>query len=74
MSDHPEGPTAVDHALLQKEMEDLRRDFDTLATEVRGLVDAWKTATGIVAFVKWLAGFATAVGLLWAAVKLKIGA
>lgn len=55
-------------------MEDLRRDFDTLATEVRGLVDAWKTATGIVAFVKWLAGFATAVGLLWAAVKLKIGA
>lgn len=36
----------------------------------KDLVDAWRTATGVVRFMKFLAGFATAMAALWALVKL----
>ena len=69
-----DGPHEVEIALLQQEMSHLRDEVHTLSTEVAGLVDAWKTASGVVAFIKWLAGAVTAVSLLWAAFKIKIGA
>lgn len=65
--------TEVEIALLQKEMEDLRKEVHTLSKEVAGLVDAWKTASGVVAFVKWLAGISAAISVLWAAFKIKVG-
>ena len=69
-----EGPHEVEIALLQKEIVDLTEKVGTLSDEVAGLVDAWKTASGVVAFIKWLAGAVTAGSLLWAAFKMKIGA
>lgn len=64
----------VEIALLQKEVKDLRDDVHTLTKEVAGLVDAWKTASGVVAFVKWLSGAVVAIGILWTAFKMKVGA
>ena len=66
-------PHDVQIALLQKELVDLRGEVHTLSTEVAGLVDAWRTASGVVAFIKWLAGIVTASGIIWAAFKLKVG-
>ncbi len=67
-------PHDVEIALLQKEMEDLTKEVHTLSKEVAGLVDAWKTASGVVAFIKWLSGIVVAVGILWTAFKVKVGA
>jgi len=58
--------------LLQKEMSDLRQEVHDLSKEVAGLVRMWETASGVVAFVKWLAGLATAVSVLYALFKFKI--
>lgn len=68
MSDHE-----VEIALLQKELVDLKDEVHTLSKEVSGLVDAWKTASGVVAFVKWLSGAVVALGVLWTALKIKVG-
>ena len=58
--------------LLQKEMSDLRQEVHDLSKEVAGLVRMWETASGVVAFVKWLAGLAAAISVLYALFKFKI--
>lgn len=70
MSDQPH---EVQIALLQKEIVDLTERVADLSTAVSGLVDAWKTASGVVAFIKWLSGAVVALGILWTAFKVKIG-
>lgn len=70
MSDQPH---EVQIALLQKEIVDLTEKVADLSTAVSGLVDAWKTASGVVAFIKWLSGAVVALGILWTALKVKIG-
>jgi len=67
-------PHEVEMALLQKEVSDLKDEVHTLTKAVAGLVDAWKTASGVVAFIKWLSGAVVAVGILWTAFKMKVGA
>jgi hypothetical protein len=66
-------PHEVEIALLQKELTLLKDEVHSLSREVSGLVDAWKTASGVVAFVKWLAGAVTAIAILWTVAKIKIG-
>ncbi len=66
-------PHEVEIALLQKELVDLKDEVHALSKEVSGLVDAWKTASGVVSFIKWLAGVVTAFGIVWAAFRVKIG-
>ncbi len=68
-----ETPHEVQIALLQKELTDLKDEVHALSKEVSGLVDAWKTASGVVAFIKWLAGTVTAIGIIWAVLKGKFG-
>ncbi len=68
-----DGQSEVEIALLQKEVSDLKKEVHTLSTEVAGLVDAWKTASGVVAFIKWLSGAVVAFGVLWTALKVKVG-
>lgn len=63
----------VQIALLQKEIIDLTDKVEALTTQVSGLVDAWKTASGVVGFIKWLSGLVVAVGIIWTALKMKIG-
>lgn len=69
-----DGPHEVEIALLQKELVDLKDEVHSLSKEVSGLVDAWKTASGVVAFIKWLSSAVVAVGVIWAAFKMKVGA
>lgn len=68
-----DNPHEVEIALLQKELVDLKDEVHALSKEVSGLVDAWKTASGVVAFIKWLSGAVVAFGVLWTALKIKIG-
>lgn len=63
----------VQIAILQKEIVDLTDKVDNLSNEVAGLVDAWKTASGVVAFIKWLSGLIVAAGVVWTALKIKVG-
>lgn len=56
---------AVELALLRRDMDAMRIEMTELKDEVRSLVDAWKTATGFVSFVKWLSAGVTAMGVLW---------
>ena len=59
----------LEMALLRRDLEDLTVKVDELTQQVHDLVTAWNTATYVVAFVKWLAGVAAAVGILIAAIK-----
>ena len=68
-----ETPHEVQIALLQKELVDLTDKVDTLSDKVSGLLDAWNTASGVVSFIKWLSGVIVAVGIIWTALKVKIG-
>lgn len=68
-----EGQHEVEIALLQKELVDLKDEVHSLSKEVSGLVDAWKTASGVVAFIKWLSSAVVAIGVIWAAFKMKVG-
>lgn len=68
-----EAPQEVQIALLEKGLEDLTREVHALSKEVSGLVDAWKTASGVVSFIKWLSGAILAIGIIWTAIKIKIG-
>lgn len=70
MSDNP---TEVEIALLQKELLDLTDKVDTLSKDVAGLLEMWRTASGVVGFIKWLSGLVVAVGILWTAFKVKTG-
>ena len=43
---------AVEIALLRRDLEELQSDVKELNKEIKSLVSAWNTATGLVAFVK----------------------
>lgn len=73
MSESPKTEADLQIALLRSEMSAMKVEMDELRADIKDLVDAWRTASGVVAFVKWLAGALTAFGVLWAAFKLKIG-
>lgn len=63
----------VQIAILQKDIVDLTDKVDRLSNEMAGLVDAWKTASGVVGFIKWLSGLIVAAGIIWTAFKTKVG-
>ena len=44
-----------------------KAEFEELRTEVQGIIKAWETATGLVAFVKWVSGIVAALTVIWAA-------
>ena len=49
-----------------RERQELKDAIHNVALSVDGLVQAWRTANGIGTFLKWLAGIATAIGVLYA--------
>lgn len=71
MSDHPDH--SVELALLRQTVSQMEEDMKGMRAEVKGLVDAWNTATNVLAFIKWLAGIGAAAAFLWAGVKGKFG-
>lgn len=46
-------------------IEKLEQKVDRLSDSVEGLVTAWKTAGGLVRFVKWSSGFIIGLGIIW---------
>ncbi len=71
MSDHPSPDVQL--ALLEADVSQMKDDVKALRQEVKDLLDAWKTATNVLAFVKWLAGIGTAAAFLWTVLKAKFG-
>jgi hypothetical protein len=61
--------TAVENALLRRDVEMLTEKVEKLSKDVSDLVAAWNTATYIVAFVKWAAGAVVAVTSIYVAIK-----
>ncbi len=60
---------------VREEVSTIKRELDGVAkaSDIRGLLDAWNSASGTLKAVKWAAGIGTAVsvilGLIYAAVK-----
>lgn len=71
MVDNPNNDVQL--ALLEADVSQMKDDIKALRQEVKDLLDAWKTATNVLAFIKWLAGIGTAAAFLWAAFKAKFG-
>ena len=55
----------IDIASLRKCIEEMKNDDVKLHAQIAELLRAWDTATGLVQFIKWLAGVATAISVLW---------
>lgn len=70
-SDHDRRSYDVEIADLKNELKDLKESVTLLNKSVEGLVDAWNTAKGITAFVKWLGGFISAAAIVYALIKGK---
>lgn len=58
-----------DQPSLKADTEQVRSELAELRADVKDLLEAWNTATGMVRFVKWLSTFATALAVLYATVK-----
>jgi hypothetical protein len=59
-------------ALLQADVSALTTAVEKQSEDIAGLVQAWKTANGVVSFMKWLASIVVASGIIWAAIKTKL--
>lgn len=51
------------------ELQELSREVKELKAAVKDLVEAWNTARGMVRFIKWMGGIATAATAIAAALK-----
>lgn len=60
-------------ALLRQDMDSMKDDLKAARAEVKELLDAWRTATGMLVFVKWLSTLGVAVAAFWALLKGKFG-
>lgn len=49
----------------------IEEKLDKLTSDVEDLVSAWKAATVVVGFIKWVGGAATAVTAIYTLIKLK---
>jgi hypothetical protein len=54
---------------LNNRVTDLTDQVAELNANVAGLVEAWQTAKGVTAFVKWISAVTIAIGILIAAIK-----
>lgn len=56
--------------IIEEDIQGLCKKIDSLEASVSDLVYAWKTASGVVSFVKWLASITTAIIAIVAFIKL----
>ena len=70
MIERRKGPHSdVDIALLRQDMDEMKIYLARLEAQVSGLLEAWRTATGLVKFMKWIAGAMAAAALIWLFIK-----
>lgn len=55
----------TDDEKMRQELHDLKQEVAALRGDMKDLLDAWRTATGLLKFVKWLATFGAAIGGAW---------
>lgn len=59
----------VEMALIRADLEAKQSELKAVRKELKGLLDAWNTATGVVRFVKWLSTLVTAGAIIFAAFR-----
>ena len=59
----------IELALLRAEMAEMKIYLSRLEERIDGLLEAWRTATGLVKFMKWIAGAMAAIALIWLFIK-----
>lgn len=64
----------ADHGVLQKVLEEFSDKLDAMNdkidkrdAQIEGMISAWNTGKGLVAFVKWFASVILAAGVIWGA-------
>jgi len=60
---------AVEIALIRADLEAMQSELKAVRQELKDLLDAWNTATGVVRFIKWLSTLVTALAVIFAAIK-----
>ena len=59
----------IEIALLRQDMDEMKIYMARMETQVAGLLEAWRTATGLVKFMKWIAGAVAACAVIWIFIK-----
>lgn len=52
------------------ELQQLREEVAALRGDIRGLLEAWRAASGVVKAVKWLGKLAAAITTIYALIRL----
>ena len=65
----PEQDSPVEMALVRADLEAMQTELKAVRKDIKDLLDAWNTATGVVKFVKWLSTLMAAMALIYATIK-----
>jgi len=60
---------AVEIALIRADLEGVQEELKAVRKELKELLEAWNTATGMVRFVKWLSTLMAALAVVYATIK-----
>ena len=61
--------SAVEIALIRADLEGVQEELKAVRKELKDLLEAWNTATGMVRFVKWLSTLMAALAVVYATIK-----
>ncbi len=65
----PEKDLPVEMALVRADLEAMQTELKAVRKDIKDLLDAWNTATGVVKFVKWLSTLMAAMAVIYATLK-----
>ena len=65
----PEQDSPVEMALVRADLEAMQTELKAVRKDIKDLLDAWNTATGVVKFVKWLSTLMAAMAVIYATIK-----
>jgi hypothetical protein len=69
MVGNPDRDPAVEMALIRADLEGVQEELKAVRKELKELLEAWNTATGMVRFVKWLSTLMAALAVIYATIK-----
>ena len=65
----PEQDSPIEMALVRADLEAMQTELKAVRKDIKDLLDAWNTATGVVKFVKWLSTLTAAMAVIYATLK-----